>query len=1352
MRACSSHQIRKVKKDGVDVVIEVQENSPTVIQSVGFKGFPADAAERARKLAKSRDVSPGQVFDFPAFAALKERISDRMKEDGYAYGTVNGSVNVDRDKHVAIIEMEAQPGPQTRFGTTTVQGNGGIPAWKLLNRVTWKPGDAFNPHDLSTTQGRLYDLGVFSSVRLDLPEKPVEVADVKINVKPGKLYELRLGAGFGAELQREEVHGRFQLTLNNFLGGLRKLRIRINPAYVVIPSITDVQRSGPAAESDVQLTQPDVFGSNASIHALVGYDLGIAEGYQYVGPRAQVGIDRPFFRGHVLAGGFWNLQYLNFFNVDQDVFNGASDQFFGFRDPYRLAYLEEFMQIDLRNRPLDPSYGGFLLLHAEQSGAPIGSAFQYLKLVPDLRLYAPVGRRVVVAVRGLLGWLGTSSGQDSPITRRFALGGPSSHRGFGFGRLAPQVRDSQGRLIPVGGDGEVLGSAELRIDVHKIRRRVAGRRAVRRRRQRGAAVCRFVADDAQRGGRPVPRVHDSDRSGARRRRGSREPRRRGRSRSGAALRVPHHHRRSLLRRPSWPHLPTTIRSRSVSAHRPARRRDRILRVVGWVLFLAVGVAMLGLGAAILYARSGSGRERIRRLVVAQAQKSIPGLSIARIGGDYVHDLWLGGVEIRDDQGHVAVQLERVAARYRLWSLIRRTVFVDELDVDGVRVSAHPDPRGGLNLTRLVVPSPARPADKSTRPSVWKIRLERIRVAVAEAALESDDGEAATLHDAALDGSLALEGERVRAHVSSLSANAEWDDTAYALSLSDTSLDLDRRSVNAAVPALHLTGLLRDGAPLDLQASASGPLDRINLALTVASGSARIHSSGVAGIVVDSADRKMLGSYNLALDGREIDPALLASVSLAGQVGFDIHVEGQGVPLSPGSAARLDIQILPSTVAGVEIAAARIGAAARGDSWEVSPSVLDASGISVALQGRGSGHRLSGDVEVTADGQPVRAHHRGLDGRGRGKLAFHAEGEWPGRVAVQAHGGLRSLRVQSLRIDALKLDADVSAEQRAGEAEPAFDAQARIAVSGLAVADQHAASAEVVVAAQGAANHPSGKVSVRARHVQAGASAPPIDALTLTAAGDRGSLRVDAALSGPHVRGGLRAHGTLSARAADVSLDGLSADYTTRAYRQKLDLQRPAHITYRAGDEIAVQQLALKGAGARFTGEAVISGSYRLPPSRRDPLGRIDVQLAGASVGGLTPTDLRLNATLARRRAEVHLDAQMPNGGAQLHLDAGVPVIVSSRGTPRLAPRGDVTVHLKSNQVRLQSLPAVERVLARAGITGGTASVDSDRDRRHRSSRRQRRLRRSRRHVSQHRRARPRFDVEDGARARRLDQD
>jgi outer membrane protein assembly factor BamA len=161
-------------------------------------------------------------------------------------------------------------------------------------------------------------------------------------------------------------------------------------------------------------------------------------------------------------------QYLTFFNVDQDVFGGASDRFFGFKNPYRLAYVEEFAQLDLRDRALEPRYGGYLSLRLEEGDPAVGSDFHYVKATPEVRAYLPLGRRAVLAGRALTGWIKTYGGEESPITRRFRLGGPADHRGFGFGRLSPQARDQQGRLIPYGGDGEVLFSGELRADVTKI--------------------------------------------------------------------------------------------------------------------------------------------------------------------------------------------------------------------------------------------------------------------------------------------------------------------------------------------------------------------------------------------------------------------------------------------------------------------------------------------------------------------------------------------------------------------------------------------------------------------------------------------------------------------------------------------------------------------------------------------------------------------------------------------------------------------------------------------------------------------------------------------------------------------
>ncbi|HVR62217.1 MAG TPA: POTRA domain-containing protein [Polyangia bacterium] len=464
------HQVKKVdgKPDAVDILIKVQENSPTNIGAVRIQSLPPPEEARARKAAASWDVKAGKRFDYSSYSGLEGTLGDRLKDDGYAYGAVTGSVSVDRDRHVADVQYDGKPGPRVRMGKTTIEGNDRIPAWKLYRRIGWNEGDVYSPSELAAAQGRLYNLGVFSSVRVDLPPQPTDVADVVVHVKPGPLREMRLGAGIGADRAQEQVHLRGEWTFSNFLGGLRKLRLRFMPAYVVIPSVTNVQRAGFAGATDIQLTQPDVFATNVVMHVLGGFDLGVSEGYQYYGPRAELGGERPFLRNRLLLGASWNLQYLDFFNVNQDVFGGASDRFFGFKDPYRLAYVEAFGQLDLRDRALQPRYGGYLSLRAEVGDPALGGDFHYVKFTPEARAYVPLGRRMVLAGRALTGWISTYDSDGSPITRRFRLGGPADHRGFGFGRLSPQARDQQGRLIPYGGDGQVLLSGELRVDVMKI--------------------------------------------------------------------------------------------------------------------------------------------------------------------------------------------------------------------------------------------------------------------------------------------------------------------------------------------------------------------------------------------------------------------------------------------------------------------------------------------------------------------------------------------------------------------------------------------------------------------------------------------------------------------------------------------------------------------------------------------------------------------------------------------------------------------------------------------------------------------------------------------------------------------
>lgn len=466
------HTVRERDDGGVDITIVVEEGEPSRIRSVVIEGFPDEAlARNVQKMARSFGLTEGKVVDYGRYNEARERAETLLKEAGHAYGKLQAEIAVDRDERSAVITFRAEPGPDVKLGKVQFVGAEEVPRGKLQNRVTWDEGDPYHPIDLSTTQGRLYDLGFFSSVRIELPPQPAERADVQIHLTPGKLHELKLGGGFGVERQREEVRLRGEWTFSNFLGGLRKLRLRLRPAYAVVPSITNAERHGPTLDTSAQLTQPDLFDSPVVLNALAGYDLLLTEGYQAHGPRAQVGLNSPLGGQRLLVGASWNLQYLDFFAVNRDVFDPTSTSLgFGFKDPYRLGFYEQTAQIDLRDRSLDPRYGGFVSLRLEEGTKWGAGDFSYFKVTPELRVYVPLHRRVVVAGRGMLGWLRPAGGNesDSPVTRRYQLGGPSSHRGFSFGRLSPQIVDSQGELIPVGGDGALLFSAEARVDVLKL--------------------------------------------------------------------------------------------------------------------------------------------------------------------------------------------------------------------------------------------------------------------------------------------------------------------------------------------------------------------------------------------------------------------------------------------------------------------------------------------------------------------------------------------------------------------------------------------------------------------------------------------------------------------------------------------------------------------------------------------------------------------------------------------------------------------------------------------------------------------------------------------------------------------
>jgi translocation and assembly module TamA len=454
----------------VDVRLTIREGQPTHVERLDLEGLEGVGPGLREELRQAVGIRVGQRFNHRRYLRAKRRVVQRLVAAGYAYAKAEGQCRIDRERRKARVELRVRPGPRVRFGSTEIDGNGDIPTDKLLRLVTWREGERFDPDEVARTRNRLFKQRMFASVSIKLPKEPTSPAAVKIRVVPTKLRELRLGVGFGLERRRHEVRLSGRWTLRNFFGGLRTLELRLMPAFVAMPTIWDSERMGPAVKSEVKLTQPDVFGSGVTVFGLTGYELGIHEGYRFHGPRVQVGAERPFFRDRLNTGLSWNFQFFDFFDIVEEAFDiGSTALGLGFRDPYRLAWLEQFVRLDLRDHMLDPRAGLLTEVRLEEGFPQLGGEFTYFKVVPEVRGYVPVfTKRLVLALRAQLGYLAPREGQESPVTRRLALGGPTSHRGFTFGRLSPQSVTADGTRVPLGGNASLLGSADLRLRVVQL--------------------------------------------------------------------------------------------------------------------------------------------------------------------------------------------------------------------------------------------------------------------------------------------------------------------------------------------------------------------------------------------------------------------------------------------------------------------------------------------------------------------------------------------------------------------------------------------------------------------------------------------------------------------------------------------------------------------------------------------------------------------------------------------------------------------------------------------------------------------------------------------------------------------
>jgi translocation and assembly module TamA len=479
------------KKDQVDLVIQVEEGPPALIDSVQILGLDdLPAGERAKVTGKI-PLGRGTTFVEADWQRHKAEMLARLRGQGHAEAKVEGQALVDVAQAHARLTFLAAPGPAYRFGDISVASQPGahVEPWRVREEVRLALDDSlFSDETVDEAEGRIFGMGVFSTARVTVgtPDRSAGRVPVLVEVREAPMRTLKLGGGVAVDQIRQEARLISEWTHRNFLGGLRKLTLQAIAGWAFIPSVYGVARDnvagsrhGPIYRLRAEFEQPRFLGWPAlRYQSLLENERSLEQTYDALGARARNGVSwKPVSTVTVFPSYQIQAYRLDGSYTTTAQTALAAPLALGCNsDPcfVLLSYLEQAITWDRRDNRLEPRRGHYLSLSVQEGGGPLQGDFTYLRIVPEARAYVSFGeqRWLTLAGRLELGTLLTSSGrpEDSAVVTRFESGGSMSMRGYNLRRLSPLILvpatsgpDPVLVTLPIGGNGTIEGNFEVRM-------------------------------------------------------------------------------------------------------------------------------------------------------------------------------------------------------------------------------------------------------------------------------------------------------------------------------------------------------------------------------------------------------------------------------------------------------------------------------------------------------------------------------------------------------------------------------------------------------------------------------------------------------------------------------------------------------------------------------------------------------------------------------------------------------------------------------------------------------------------------------------------------------------------------
>lgn len=389
--------------NGIEIIFDIKEGPRPKIKEIRIEDDQKDYPKDLLRLKL------GDFFIQEGIRESQKKIENFYKEKGYAFAEASFSIIPDS----GILAFSVKKGDKFYIKDILISGLRSTNPMVVQREIEFKKGDIYSEKKLFNSRRRIYSLGFYSMVNVELLKETTDSLSLIFTIRELKTRVLNFGTGISFPLGFLLSLGLEELNLFN-----RGHRLKIEPSFKI-----NTKREW-EAKFEVHYLYPYLtpFKLNASIIPFYWYE------NQEEFAKSTRGFELRFskiYSENIQANIGNKYRYVNY-----QPKLALLDTVEGVTNSIRLQ-----LMLDYRDEFFNPKKGLYSSLLTEYAGGILGGANNFLRLEDEIRLYLEPFERIILAGRLKLGSLIPTDGVS--IDEKYFVGGQYTLRGYEEKSLGP---------------------------------------------------------------------------------------------------------------------------------------------------------------------------------------------------------------------------------------------------------------------------------------------------------------------------------------------------------------------------------------------------------------------------------------------------------------------------------------------------------------------------------------------------------------------------------------------------------------------------------------------------------------------------------------------------------------------------------------------------------------------------------------------------------------------------------------------------------------------------------------------------------------------------------------------------